>query len=58
MAALQKFHDGPTARRAFESESQSARTSVEWLDYTAQAAECMGDLAAALRYYEMIVHNN
>jgi hypothetical protein len=52
LAALQKYHDCSAARSAFESESQGARGTVEWLDFTAQAAECQGDLAAAVRYYE------
>ena len=50
--AMSQFHDCARARSAFERESVSAQGAPTWLDEVARAAECAGDLAGALNYYE------
>jgi hypothetical protein len=50
--ALEKYRDCNAARQLFASVSAARRDRPDWLDYAAQSAECAGDLAEALRYYE------
>jgi hypothetical protein len=49
--AMSQYHDCTRAKHAFLQESAIAQASPIWLDEVARAAECSGDLTAALTYY-------